>query len=58
MALPDGEAWLLRPVERGLCRYESLKDGVLDLRDIAIMNDYLDVLAENQHRIREASRGD
>ncbi|WP_375038594.1 hypothetical protein [Acinetobacter sp. RW6] len=33
---------------RGLCRYESLKDGTLDLTDIALMNDALDVQADNQ----------
>ncbi|WP_410050833.1 DUF6889 family protein [Acinetobacter sp.] len=33
---------------RGLCRFESLKDGTLDLADIALMNDALDVQADNQ----------
>ncbi|RCU39130.1 hypothetical protein DVA76_15320 [Acinetobacter baumannii] len=46
--LPDHEDWLLRPVIRGLCRFESLKDGTLDLADIALMNDALDVQADNQ----------
>jgi len=41
--------WLLRPVVKGMCRYESLKDGAIDLADIALMNDCLDVLAENNH---------
>ena len=39
VCLPGGEDWLLRPVLRGLCRYESLKDGTLDLADIALMHD-------------------
>lgn len=30
-----------------MCRYESLKDGTIDLADIALMNDALDVLAQN-----------
>lgn len=47
-SLPDGEDWLLRPVVRQLCRYESLKDGTLDLADIALMNDALDVIEENR----------
>jgi hypothetical protein len=47
-SLPGGEDWLLRPVVRGLCRYESLKDGAVDLADIALMNDALDVVAENE----------
>ncbi|MBT2142680.1 MULTISPECIES: hypothetical protein [unclassified Rhodanobacter] len=47
-SLPDGEDWLLRPVVRQLCRYESLKDGTLDLADIALMNEALDVIEENR----------
>jgi hypothetical protein len=47
-SLPGGEDWLLRPVIRGLCRYESLKDGTVDLADIALLNDALDVMEENQ----------
>jgi hypothetical protein len=35
-------------VVRGLCRYESLKDGTLDLADIALMNEALDVIEENR----------
>lgn len=48
MHLPDHEDWLLRPVIRGLCRFESLKDGTVDLADIALMNDALDVQVDNQ----------
>jgi hypothetical protein len=33
--------------------YESLKDGTLDLADIALMNDALDVGFENEARIRD-----
>lgn len=47
-SLPDGEDWLLRPVVRHMCRYESLKDGTLDLCDIALMNEALDVIEENR----------
>lgn len=47
-SLPDGEDWLLRPVVRGMCRYESLKDGTLDLCDVSLMNDALDVIDENR----------
>jgi hypothetical protein len=43
--------WLLRPVLSGLCAYESLKNGALDLADIALMNDALDVKYENQNKI-------
>jgi hypothetical protein len=51
----DGEEWLLRPIGEGMCRYESLKDGTLDLVDIARMNEYLDVRAENRARIEDAA---
>lgn len=50
----SGEDWLLRPVEAKMCLYESLKDGTLDLEDIAKMNDRLDVTAENEKRFRKA----
>lgn len=36
-----------------MCRYESLKDGTLDLSDIALMNDALAVRADNEDRARE-----
>jgi hypothetical protein len=50
----DGEEdWLLRPVLCGLCRYESLKSGELDLEDIALMNEALDVKTENDYRASE-----
>lgn len=50
----EGEDWLLRPVLEGLCQYESLKNGNLDLEDISKMNDALDVRNENQNRYRKA----
>jgi len=52
--LPGGEDWLLAPVIAGMCRYESLKDGTLDLADIALMNDALAVKADNELRARRA----
>jgi hypothetical protein len=48
------EDWLMRPVLEGLCRYESLTDGTLDLFDIARMNDALDVRSENERRMHLA----
>ncbi len=48
--------WLMRPVLRGLCRYESLKDGTLDLADIALMNEALSVEDENAYRAQEAMK--
>src|SRR5437868_2709421 len=47
-ALPGGEDWLLRPVLAGHCRLESLKDGTLDMADVALLNDALDVKADNE----------
>lgn len=53
--MPDGEGWLLRPVLHGLCRYESIKDGTLDLIDLARLNAALNVREENEHRYQEAN---
>lgn len=50
--MEGGEEWMLRPVMRGLCRYESLKDCSLDLEDIALMNEAIDLEQENQFRLR------
>ena len=52
--MQDGEDWLMRPVLEGRCMYESLKNGILDLEDIARLNDALDVRAENERRYRKA----
>lgn len=49
-----GEDWLLRPVMRGLCVYESLKNGRIDLYDIDLLNEAIDVEEENKSRIAEA----
>jgi hypothetical protein len=46
----------MRPVLERLCQYESLKDGTLDLADIAEMNEALDCQAENMRRAYEAAR--
>lgn len=54
--LPDGMDFVMRPVLRGLCRYESLKDGTLDLCDIADLNDAISAMDENAHRASEAAR--
>lgn len=44
------------PVMRGLIKYESLKDGTVDLADIYIMNTALRISDENERRIRETIR--
>lgn len=52
--MTDEEDWIMRPVLEGLCKYESLIDGTLDLTDISRLNEALDVRAENNARINEA----
>ena len=47
------EDLLLRPVLRGCCRYESLKDGSLDLLDIVKLNEAMDVEQENTRLAQE-----
>jgi len=51
--LPDESDWLMRPVIKGMCKYESLKNGELDLADIADMNDALDVVADNEYLLNQ-----
>lgn len=51
----DDEDWVMRPAVEGLCKYESLKDGTLDLFDVARMNDAIDVRNVNQERYRKAN---
>lgn len=52
--MADDEDWIMRPVVEGVCSYESLKNGTLDLEDVARMNAALDVKVENERRWREA----
>lgn len=44
----------MAPVIEGLCSYESLKNGAINLEDVARMNDALDVKAENERRIQRS----
>jgi hypothetical protein len=37
-----------------MCRFESLLDGTLSLGDVMLMNDALDVRAENERRYQKA----
>ncbi len=48
----DDEDWLMRPVLEGLCSYESLVNGAIDLDDLSRMNEALDVREENGRRMR------
>jgi hypothetical protein len=56
VSLPGGEGWLLRPVAKGWCKYESLLDCTLTLADLALMNDAIDVQEENEMRFQDANR--
>lgn len=38
----------MRPVKAGFITYPDLKGGIVDLADIAFMNDCLDLDAENE----------
>lgn len=53
--MTHGEEWLMRPVLRGMCKYESLIDCTLGMEDIARMNDAIDVEIENENRQRKAN---
>ena len=55
MGMSEGEDWLMRPVLRGMCSYESLKEARVDLEDIARMNAALDVEDENEARRQRAN---
>lgn len=46
----------MRPVLAGMCRYESLLDGTLGIADVALMNDALDVRADNEYLMRESMK--
>jgi hypothetical protein len=55
--LPEGLDFIMRPVLRGMCSYESAVSGALDICDFADMNDAIDALDENTFRAQEASKG-
>lgn len=45
--------FIMRPVLRGLCSYESMLNGTLRMVDLARMNDALDVYDENEARLNQ-----
>lgn len=49
--MEDGMDFIMRPVVRGLCNYESLINGTLRMVDLARMNDALNVYDENEARM-------
>jgi len=54
--MTEGEDWVMRPCTEGMCLFESLKNGILDLEDVARMNAALDVKVENERRYRKANQ--
>lgn len=52
--MEEGIDFIMRPIIRGLCRYESAVDGTLLMVDFARMNDALDVQDENEARLHKA----
>ena len=50
--MQDESDWLYRPAVEGMCRYPELRDGTLDLNDVATMNELLDIRVENTRRIK------
>lgn len=55
--MAEGEDYLMRPILRGMCKYETLLDTAYDLEDFVLMNEALDVEGENQLRLRRAAEG-
>lgn len=54
-SLPGGEEWLLMPMLAGHYRYGELKDGSLDLADIALVHDAMALRGENERRYQAAA---
>lgn len=55
--MQDGEDFLLRPVAAGMCKFESLIDGTLDLVHVLTMNEYLDNRLHNEELLRRVKNG-
>lgn len=49
--LGEGKNFIMRPIMRGICKYESAIDGTLRLVDFAKMNEAMDVFDENERRL-------
>lgn len=46
----------MAPVSRGYCKMESLENGEMTLWHLALANDHISVVAENQRRANERNR--
>lgn len=47
------EDWLYRPVLKGILPVLALDDNAYDLEQIVMLNEAMDVEAENQYRVRK-----
>jgi uncharacterized protein DUF6889 len=56
VTMEEGMDFIMRPVLRGCCSYESLVDGTLTMVDLARMNDALDVMDENERRLNKEDK--
>lgn len=56
VTLPNRAQWLGAPLLRGMIAFESLRNGALDLTDIAWMNEIIAADVENQNRANQAAR--
>jgi hypothetical protein len=54
--LPEDLDYIMGPVEAGMCKFESLLDGSLDISHVDLMNDTLRAKSENEARAHEAWR--
>ncbi len=54
--MSEDDDWVMRPVLRGLCRYESIIECRIDLGDICRMNEALNVEEENRRIIAENTK--
>jgi hypothetical protein len=55
-SLGDVRDFVMGPVLAGMCKFESTKDGTLDLADFATMNEAMMVRSENEWRSAEAEK--
>ena len=46
----EQEDWVFRPVLKGMIKAESLIDGSIDLNFLALLNEVIDIEAENNQR--------
>ena len=50
--MSDESDWVMRPVMRKLIKYGELLNGSLTIMDLGRLNEAIDVLNENERRLR------